>query len=113
MRDNERTDNGTICFRQVREQLKEGLPIIKDTTAWSDPVTGESVGRKGIMQYCSCVDWFRKMLAPRSKMTDMVQMVVGHKDSLERIQTEPTLCQCFLEPAEAYTRIYDQTGLAV
>ena len=44
MRDNERTDNGAISFRQVREQLKEGLPIIKDTTAWSDPVTGESVG---------------------------------------------------------------------
>lgn len=65
------------------------------------------------MQHCSCVDWFRKMLAPSAEMTDMVQMVVSYKDSLERIQTESTLCQSFLEPAEAYTRIYDQTGLAV
>ena len=45
-------------------------------------------------------------------MTDMVQMVVGDQDSLERIKSQPVLCQCLLQASEADTGIYKDAGFS-
>jgi hypothetical protein len=53
------------------------------------------------------------MLAVGAEMPDVVEMVMGDKDSLERIQPEAFEDKVLLKAAQADSRIYQETGIAV
>ena len=69
--------------------------------------------QKGDPQVTGGIDRFPQVLAVGTQMADVVQMVMGDQDSLERIKTEVMLQQYPLEAADADSGIDQQARLPV
>jgi hypothetical protein len=68
---------------------------------------------KRVMEGPRGIDRLPKMLAPGAQMTDMVKVVMGHENGLERVEAETPLCQIFLEPTKTDPGVYHEAGCPV
>ena len=103
MRNHEITDLHSCYFSP--------FPFRKDPAAWSDRRSSEGMAGQCIMDDLRCIDRLCKTLAERTKMTDMVQVVMRDKHSRKGIHIKFILQQHLLQTTQADTGIYDDASV--
>ena len=66
---------------------------------------------KSTMDHISSINRSAKLLAERSKMSYVVEMVMGHKDCRKGIHVQTILKKCLFKSPQAHTRINEYSTI--